>query len=216
MRLHTHTHTHTIGKHAANTHTHTHKSEPSDISRPPRPPVFLFLSCQYIYINWAFASISELSLSLYIMYRLYCGPRALFYRALFSLRVVKVKKERQQHVTEDPATGIEFELFLVYNSPASSSYSPAIWQKNPLGWRRRMWGWSARDFYKWYSSFFRFESQIASRFCCIEIGSYRFIRRCCWENASLLFYLFFSVFVVCLFGVFIFVSFLSETVANII
>lgn len=150
------------------------------------------------------------------MYRLYCGPRALFYRALFSLRVVKVKKERQQHVTEDPATGIEFELFLVYNSPASSCYSPAIAQKkNPLGWKKKDVRVECARLLQMIF-FFRFESQIASRFCCIEIGSYRFIRRCCWENASLLFYLFFSVFVVCLFGVFIFVSFLSETVANII
>jgi hypothetical protein len=47
-----------------------------------------------IYIYKLGVCIDFWTLSLYIMYRLYWGPRALFYRALFSLRVVKVKKER--------------------------------------------------------------------------------------------------------------------------
>lgn len=85
--------------------------------------------------------------------------------------------------------------FLCIIVQLAAASSPAIAQKSPRCWKKDVRVECARLLQMIF--FFRFESQIASRFCCIEIGSYRFIRRCCcWENASLLFYLLFFSFLV--------------------
>lgn len=90
MRLHTHTRTRLVNTQPTHTHTQIWALRHEQTSATPCLS-FSFLS---IYIYKLGVCIDFWTLSLYIMYRLYWGPRALFYRALFSLRVVKVKKER--------------------------------------------------------------------------------------------------------------------------